>query len=273
MRKQSEIINELKVLPMVDPEFEINRRVQLIKDALNERGFKRLILGISGGQDSTLAGTLCQMAINELREATNDSEYQFIAMRLPYGMQLDEDDCQKALQVIKPDQVITYDIKPSVDAHVNEYAKQGITISDHDKGNIKARERMVAQYIVASTNGLVVGTDHAAEAICGFFTKWGDSGADVIPLFGLNKRQGKALCQYLNIPQSLYLKVPTADLEDGRPGLADEVALGVSYLAIDDYLEGKSVTDEEKQIIEGWHKRTEHKRANPRNLYENFPIN
>ncbi len=270
MYKQNEIVNELKVIPTIDGEFEIKRRIELIKAALSERGFKRLVLGISGGQDSTLCGKLCQLAIAELREITNDPDYQFIAMRLPYGIQQDEDDCQAALEFIKPDQTVVYDIKPSVDAHVNEFAKQGIEISDHDKGNIKARERMVAQYLVASTNSLVVGTDHAAEAICGFFTKWGDAGADVIPLFGLNKRQGKQLCQLLAVPEHLYEKTPTADLEDGRPGLADEVALGVSYTAIDDYLEGKPVKAKEQATIEGWHKRTEHKRANPRNLYEKF---
>ncbi len=270
MTKQNEIINELKVLPCINPDFEIKRRINLIKLALKERGFKRLVLGISGGQDSTLCGKLCQLAINELRVDTNDNEYQFIAMRLPYGVQFDEEDCQKALAFIEPDKIVTYDIKPSVDAHVNEFLKQNIIISDHDKGNIKARERMVAQYLYASTNCLVVGTDHAAEALCGFFTKWGDAGADVVPLYGLNKRQGRELCKFLNVPEPLYLKTPTADLEDGRPGLADEVALGVSYTAIDDYLEGKSISNGEQKIIEGWHQRTKHKRANPRNLYEIF---
>ncbi len=270
MTKQEQIIKELKVLPEIDVEVEVKRRQKLLKAALKERGFKKLVLGISGGVDSAVAGMLCQKTIEELRSETKDLEYQFIAMRLPYGMQVDEHDCQVVLNQIKPDSLVTYDIQASVDAHINEFAKQGITINDHDKGNIKARERMVAQYVVASTDAIVVGTDHAAEAICGFYTKWGDAGADVIPLFGLCKKQVRSLAMHLNVPQEIIIKVPTADLEDENPGVADEVALGVTYNDIDNYLCGKQINIEAQRTIEMWHKRTEHKRSNPRNLYEEF---
>ncbi len=271
MNKQQEIIKQLKVQPQIDVESEIELRKQLIKKALIERKFKKLVLGISGGQDSSLTGKLCQLVINELKEELNDLEYEFIAMRLPYGEQMDEKDCQLAIKYINPDRVITYDIKPSVDIHMVEFAKQNIEINDHHKGNIKARERMVAQYLVAGVyDAIVVGTDHAAEAITGFFTKWGDQGADVIPLYGLNKRQGKVLSEYLQMPEKLYLKVPTADLEDSRPGLADEVALGVKYSAIDDYLEGRVVSVQDRKVIEMWYEKTRHKRENPRNVYEVF---
>ena len=74
-----------------------------------------------------------------------------------------------------------------------------------------------------------------------FLHKYGDGGADILPLFRLNKRQGKALLKELGAPEALYLKIPTADLEDDKPLVADEVALGVTYDAIDDYLEGKSL--------------------------------
>src|SRR5690606_34466988 len=104
------------------------------------------------------------------------------------------------------------------------------------------RVRMIAQYAIAGQRSLlVVGTDHAAEAVTGFFTKYGDGGADVLPLSGLTKRQGRALLQHLGAPERLYTKPPTADLLDDKPGQTDEDELGMSYEQIDDYLEGKDV--------------------------------
>src|SRR5690606_34047939 len=107
-------------------------------------------------------------------------------------------------------------------------------LRDFTKGNVKARARMIAQYAIAGQHGhLVVGTDHAAEAVTGFFTKFGDGGADVLPLSGLTKRQGKQLLEALGAPERLYLKLPTADLLDERPGQTDETDLGISYAQID----------------------------------------
>lgn len=124
---------------------------------------------------------------------------------------------------------------------------------------------MVAQYAVAGQLGhLVVGTDHAAEAVTGFYTKYGDGGVDVTPLAGLTKRQGAALLQHLGAPESTWVKVPTADLEDDRPGVPDEVALGVTYAQIDDYLEGRDgVPPEAASRIERLFLGSRHKRAMP----------
>ena len=128
---------------------------------------------------------------------------------------------------------------------------------------------MKTQYSIATMNkGIVVGTDHAAEAITGFFTKHGDGGADIVPLYRLNKRQGKALLKELNCPEHLYLKKPTADLEEDRPALADEVALGVTYDNIDDYLEGREVPEEAKKIIETHYIKSEHKRNMPVTIFD-----
>lgn len=177
-----------------------------------------------------------------MREETKDENYQFIAVRLPYGEQADEEDAKAALDFIQPDVSLRVNIKPAVDAQVQVLSEAGVGISDFNKGNIKARQRMITQYAVAGERaGAVLGTDHAAENITGFFTKFGDGGADILPLFRLDKRQGKQLLQALNAPEKLYTKIPTADLEDGKPMIADEVALGVTYNEIDDYLEGKEV--------------------------------
>ena len=273
MTLQQEVIKRLRCKPEINEEEEIRLTINFLKDYIKKNNFiKSLVLGISGGQDSTLCGKLCQMAITELREETGE-EYNFIAVRLPYGKQFDEDDCNDALKFINPDKVYTVNIKDAVDASVNSLKVAGIEITDFAKGNEKARERMKAQYSIATMNkGIVVGTDHAAEAITGFFTKHGDGGADIVPLYRLNKRQGKALLKMLDCPEHLYLKQPTADLEEDRPALEDEVALGVTYNDIDDYLEGKEVPNNVKEIIEGHYLRSEHKRNLPVTVFDFYNI-
>src|SRR5699024_832777 len=188
---QDQIIKELGVETQIDPCLEIRKRVWFMKQYLQKNSFARgYVLGISGGQDSTLLSKLAQMAINELNEEGNGKvTYQFIAIRLPYGAQEDEQDAQDAIEFVEPSKVITVNIKASVDASVRALEEAGVELNDFVKGNEKARERMKAQYSVASMNDLfVLGTDHAAEAVTGFYTKHGDGACDIAPLVGLNKR-------------------------------------------------------------------------------------
>lgn len=272
MALQQEIIEALGVKPTIDVKQEVRTSVDFLKSYLKTYpAIKSLVLGISGGQDSTLAGKLSQLAITELREESGSDVYQFIAVRLPHGVQADEQDCQDAIDFIKPDRVLTVNIKEAVLASEKALREAGVTLSDFVRGNEKARERMKAQYSIAGmTAGVVVGTDHAAEAVTGFFTKYGDGGTDINPLFRLNKGQGKALLKELGCPEHLYLKHPTADLEDDRPGLQDEVALGVTYEMIDQYLEGKTIDEASAKIIEGWYVKTEHKRRPPITVFDDF---
>ncbi|CUU23878.1 ammonia-dependent NAD(+) synthetase [Duffyella gerundensis] len=272
MALQQEIISALHTKPVIDAQQEIRTSVDFLKSYLKAHPFlKTLVLGISGGQDSTLAGKLSQMAISELREETGKQDYQFIAVRLPYGVQKDEQDCQDAINFIKADRVMVVNIKEAVLASEKALKEAGLTLSDFVRGNEKARERMKAQYSIAGmTAGVVVGTDHAAEALTGFFTKYGDGGTDINPLFRLTKGQGKALLKALGCPEHLYLKHPTADLEDDRPGLEDEVALGVTYQQIDDYLTGKTIDPQAAKTIENWYLKTEHKRRPPITVFDDF---
>lgn len=269
---QKHIIQELHVLPEIDVEEEIRKSINLMKEYAKTYSFIRgFVLGISGGQDSTLAGKLAQMAVNELNDEAGEKKYAFIAVRLPYGVQADEQDCQDALDFIQPDNIYTVNIKGAVDASRHALEEAGIQLSDFAKGNEKARERMKVQYSVAAMhNAVVLGTDHAAEAITGFFTKFGDGGADLMPLFRLNKRQGKQMLAHLHCPKHLYLKVPTADLEEERPSLPDEVALGLTYEQIDDYLEGKEIPEEARNILEGHYLRSRHKRHMPITIFDDF---
>lgn len=269
---QKEIINALCVKPEIDPQEEIRRTITFLKEYMLAHPFlKAYVLGISGGQDSTLAGKLAQMAMTELRAETGREDYQFIAVKIPYGIQGDAKDVEDALTFIAADKVLSVNIKAATDAIEDAMAENGQNVSDFNKGNIKARQRMIVQYTIAGDNaGAVLGTDHAAESVTGFFTKFGDGAADLIPLWRLNKRQGKAMLAALNCPKHLYTKVPTADLEDDRPALPDEVALGVSYEAIDDYLEGRAIAEADAEKIESWYTKTRHKRELPITLFDDF---
>lgn len=269
---QKKIIKELHVSPEIDELAEIRRSIDFLKSYMLKHPFlKTIVLGISGGQDSTLGGKLSQMAITELREETGDKAYKFIAIRLPYGEQADEQDAIDAISFIGADKSVRINIKSSVDAMVQVLEDTSISISDFVKGNIKARQRMVAQYAVAGMyQGAVIGTDHAAEAVTGFYTKFGDGGSDINPLVRLNKRQGRAMLKELAAPEHLYLKVPTADLEENKPSLPDEVALGVTYDDIDDYLEGKRIEAETAKKIENWYLKTQHKRHLPITPFDDF---
>lgn len=270
MSLQEEIRKVLNVKDKIDPKAEIRSRIQFLKEYAKKAKANGYVLGISGGQDSTLAGKLAQLAVEELRE--EGYEAKFIAVRLPYGVQQDEEDAKKAIKFIQPDEEYVFNIKESVDAVQKEYEKiMKKPLSDYNKGNVKARMRMVIQYgIGGEENLLVIGTDHAAEAVTGFFTKYGDGGADVLPLTGLTKRQGRELLKELQADKDLYLKTPTADLLDEKPGQADETELGVSYEFIDDYLEGKQVPKEAKEKIEQKYLLSKHKRHLPATMFDQW---
>ncbi len=246
---------------------EIARRIDFIKRVLSSSGCKSLVLGISGGVDSLTAGRLCQLAVEQLRD--EGREAQFIAVRLPYKTQADERDAQASLDFIQADKTTTVNIADAVDGLMAAVAIDGLQPSDglidFTKGNVKARSRMVAQYAIANfTNGLVVGTDHAAEALMGFFTKFGDGACDLAPLSGLCKSQVRLLASALGAPQNLVFKAPTADLEELVPGKLDEDSYGCTYEEIDNYLLGNAVPAAATDIVERAFAKTAHKRALPR---------
>ncbi|MEH6444888.1 MAG: ammonia-dependent NAD(+) synthetase [Oceanospirillaceae bacterium] len=263
----------MQVLPEIDAAFEIERRIAFIKKQLLSSGLNNLVLGISGGVDSTTCGKLAQLAVDQLNELDSiegTDKYQFFAVRLPYSEQQDEEDAQTALKFIKASQNITINIKAGTEG-IHSQVLAGLTNANFDlsndaaidfsKGNVKARNRMTAQYHVAGiVKGLVIGTDHSAENVTGFYTKWGDGACDLAPLFGLSKRQVRQLATTLVAPRSLVEKIPTADLEELAPQKADELALGVSYDQLDNFLEGKYIDEQTADKIIAIYLRTEHKR-------------
>ncbi len=270
--RQQEIAATLKVCPPFDGpaavQAEIDKRVAFIQSCLRDSGMKTLVLGISGGVDSTTAGMLAQRAVEGMRAAGEGDDYRFIAVRLPYQVQHDEDEAQLAVDTIKPDECHTVNIGAAVLglSRATE-ALEALTPEKRDfvLGNTKARMRMVAQYTIANARqGLVIGTDHAAEAVMGFFTKFGDGACDLTPLAGLVKHQVRELAAALGAPEQLVKKVPTADLEDLSPGKPDEAAHGVTYQNIDAFLQGQPVPDESARIIIDTYDKSAHKRQLPK---------
>ena len=268
---QRQIAEDLKVQPPFKNqdalEAEVARRITFIQCCLVNSGLKTLVLGISGGVDSLTAGLMAQKAVKQLREQSGDQAYRFIAVRLPYGVQQDEADATASVDFINPDERQTVNIGPAVKALAAEVsAFEGKTPATVDfvLGNTKARMRMVAQYTIAgATGGLVIGTDHAAEAVMGFFTKFGDGSCDLAPLSGLVKNQVRAIARFFGAPEYLVEKIPTADLEDLAPGKPDEASHGVTYAEIDAFLHGEPVSEEAFNIICKTYEKTQHKREMP----------
>ena len=276
MNRQA-IIDEMRVMPDIDPQFEIQRRVSFIQSQLQLSGCKTLVLGISGGVDSSTCGRLAQLAVDGLNQQMGANDYQFIALRLPYGVQRDEDDAQIALNFIQPSHSLAVNIKPGTDG-INQSVCDALQSNnllpdaervDFAKGNLKARARMASQYEVAGMlGGLVLGTDHSAENITGFYTKFGDGACDLAPLFGLSKRQVRLLAATMGAPESLVHKTPTADLECLSPQKQDEEVLGMSYEDIDNFLEGKEVDSDAEQRLIAIYLKTQHKRLPIATIYD-----
>ncbi|MDR5734598.1 ammonia-dependent NAD(+) synthetase [Caballeronia sp. LZ025] len=264
---QRQVIEELGVRDHFDADAELERRVAFLADYLKSSGLRTYVLGISGGVDSSTAGRLAQLSVERLR--AGGYEAHFVAVRLPYGTQRDEDDARLALQFIRPDESYTVNVKGPSDEMLAALKQGGAQYTDDFQedfvlGNIKARQRMIAQYAIAGARrGVVVGTDHAAESLMGFFTKYGDGGADILPLSGLTKRRVRALARAMGADERLVMKVPTADLETLTPQRPDEDSYGISYENIDDFLEGKEVSGEVLTTIRRFYTATRHKRALP----------
>lgn len=274
----ADIIAEMRVLPTIDPEAEVLRRVTFIQQQLQNSPCKHLVLGISGGIDSCTLGRLAQLAVDGLNQKHNTTQYAFVAVRLPYDTQADEADAQDSIAFIQPTHSVSVNIQAGVEgihtATTSALSETNLIPNDPHKvdfvkGNVKARTRMVVQYEIAGmVNGLVLGTDHSAENITGFYTKYGDGACDMAPLFGLNKRQVREVARYLGAPEHVVSKAPTADLETLNPQLADEQALGLSYDQIDDFLEGRQVGADVADKLIAIYQNTQHKRIPIPTIYD-----
>jgi len=264
MSLQREIIERLGVQPTIDADAEIRKRVDFLKSYVRKSGTTGLLIAISGGIDSAVATGLCKQATDELSAETG-KEYITLGVFQPYSEQSDISDSYATADAFKLTHRVETNIGEAVDEMTLEveHSLKAIGINRHlsrgGKGNIKARTRMVMQYAIAfDLNLLVVGTDHASEALTGFYTKWGDGAVDITPLSSLNKRQVRQVAAKLGVPRSILDKAPTAGLWDGQ---TDEDELGISYEDNSNYLEGKEIDPAVREKLEKQYLRTEHKRS------------
>ncbi|MFD0961463.1 ammonia-dependent NAD(+) synthetase [Paenibacillus chungangensis] len=264
MSLQKQIIERLGVKPLINPQEEIRKRVDFLKEYVKKSGASGLLIAISGGIDSAVAAGLCKRATDELSEETGQP-YMTLGVFQPYGQQSDIADSYAVAEALGLAHKAETNIEEAVDeiSLEVEHAFKSLGMPRHisrgGKGNVKARTRMVVQYALAfDLNLLVVGTDHASEALTGFFTKWGDGAVDITPLSSLNKRQVRELASHLGVPQSVLDKAPTAGLWDGQ---TDEGELGIKYSDNNDYLEGKEISPDIREKLERQYLKTEHKRS------------
>ena len=188
MSLQQEIIKRLGVKPVIDVDEEIRRRVDFLKEQVKAARTTGLLIAISGGIDSAVTTGLCKRATDELTQETGQP-YMTLGVFQPYGKQEDIEHSYEVAKAFGLEHTVETNIEEAVDEialeveHSLKNIGQSRHLSPQGKGNVKARTRMVMQYALAfELTLLVVGTDHASEAITGFYTKWGDGAVDVTPL-------------------------------------------------------------------------------------------
>ncbi len=202
---------------------EIEKIREFIKQQLNKAGFTRVLVGLSGGIDSSVTATLCVKTIGK--------ENVFGVM-LPYRKS-HPDSLEHAEQVAKQ-LGIKYevvDISPMVDAYFENYATDADILR---KGNRIARERMCVLYdLSAKYKALVAGTGNRSEIMVGYCTQYGDNACAFEPIGHLYKTEVLELAEILNLPDSVINKKPTADLWEDQ---TDEDEMGITYKELDEIL-------------------------------------
>lgn len=230
---------------------ELEARAAFLRRALIDSGAKGFLYGNSGGKDSALAGILCKAACDDT-----------VGVMMPVSTRNFDEDMRDGRDV-----AAQYGIETRTVALRDAYEavagaiRTATTPSDMALANIAPRLRMTTLYaIAASENRLVVGTGNRSEAYMGYFTKWGDGAYDVNPIADLTVTEIYAFLRHVGAPESILTKAPSAALFDGQ---TDEGEMGVSYAAIDHFLNTGEATPEDKAIIERMHRASHHKRHMP----------
>ena len=234
---------------MREPEELVNHIEAWIKYRESEAGARGIIVGLSGGIDSAVVAALGRRAFG--RES-------LLTLIMPCHS--DESDANDAI-LIANSLDINYkiiELDKTFDALANEFSLNNTALSKLAQANLKARLRMSSLYAAAQTlNLLVCGTSNRSEYETGYFTKYGDSASDLLPLADLLKTQVRAIAKYLNIPEKIIIKAPSAGLWANQ---TDEAEMGFSYEQLDKYLETGEAESDIKLKIDAMHLKSEHKR-------------
>ena len=222
---------------------------KFLKEYLENAHCDKYILGISGGVDSSLCAALARNAVGKDR---------LLCLIIP--IESHPNDEQDALRLVEELdlQYVTVDATNIFKVYVKEHELIGETFDRSTLGNLKARIRMSILYAFAQKyRGLVIGTDNADERYTGYFTKYGDGAADILPIAHLVKGEVVEASKILGISNHLAERVPTAGLYEGQ---TDELEMGISYKDLDAYVLGESVDPEVEKRILHLHRISEHKR-------------
>lgn len=235
-------------------EKKIEHVVTWLQEQVESSKTKGILVGLSGGIDSSVVACLIKRAFPD----------NCIGVVLP--CKSNEKDRSDGIAVAEACGIDYIEVELT-NAHEEIFSAVNAALGDRAEhrrltdANLRARLRMSTLYTVGNDLGyLVAGTDNAAELLTGYFTKYGDGGVDILPIARLTKREVFEWAKHLGVPQAVIDRKPSAGLWEGQ---TDESEMGVTYDAIDAYIEGNPVSDEDKKIIERMQRVTEHKRVMP----------
>ncbi len=238
---------------MRDYKLETEKRVAFIKKAMADAHADGIVFGNSGGKDSALVGILCKMACDNVLGVIMPCQ-----SKRNFGEDMDDGiDVAKQFNI----ETITVDLT-SVKEEMVKQIESVTTATDTAKSNIAPRLRMTTLYTIAqSRNAMVAGTGNKCELYMGYFTKWGDGGCDINPIADLTVSEIYEFLTYLNAPENIIKKAPSAGLFEGQ---TDEQEMGVTYKQIEEVMATGTTDDEAatEKIIRT-NARTEHKRRMP----------
>jgi len=237
---------------MRDYNLETQNRVEFIRNVLTSAGVEGIVYGNSGGKDSALVGILCKKACENT-----------LGLIMPCGSkrnyEADKADAQAVAAQFNID-VRIIDLSAAKDELVRAVGKE-TELNNAALVNIAPRLRMSTLYAVAaSEHRLVAGTGNRSEGYMGYFTKWGDGAYDFNPIADLTVTEIYEFLRFLNAPDSIISKAPSAGLFDGQ---TDENEMGITYRSIDNFLLTGSASEEDRTLIERFHNSSEHKRNMP----------
>lgn len=240
------------VLILRDYRIETEKRTAFIRGILNDSGARGIVFGNSGGKDSALAGILCKLACPDT-----------VGVIMPCGSKRNyNEDLNDALDLAKRYGIETRTVDLRQTAETVKLAIGGVTeINTAASSNIAPRLRMITLYAIAGSEGrLVAGTGNLSERYMGYFTKWGDGAFDFNPIADLTVTEIYEFLEFLGVPLRIIKKAPSAGLFDGQ---TDEDDMGVSYNSIDSFLLEGQCMPGDMDIIEKYHRASEHKRIPP----------